>query len=200
LVCLVEMVGSLLLMWRRFATEESLKEIHRVLRPGATLGLIWNIEDCWSFPPEKAFKTTDVTDNSPKDYPATTNWEQKLKDIIAAHEDGHPRFRHMAWKHVFEKQQDTTPLQTLKDTFFHHMPTFSLPLGEENVKWTVWLSDEALWSRFATISHIANLEEGKKEEVRNEVYDALKRDGVERNAEGEVALHGVTYLAWTSRV
>jgi hypothetical protein len=80
------------------------------------------------------------------------------------------------------------------------MPNFSLPLGEENVKWTVWLSDEALWLRFATISHIANLEEGKKEEVRKEVYDALKEDRVERNAEGEVALHGVTYLAWTSRV
>lgn len=30
----------------RFATESSLKEIHRVLRPGATFGMIWNIEDC----------------------------------------------------------------------------------------------------------------------------------------------------------
>ncbi|KAH7162990.1 S-adenosyl-L-methionine-dependent methyltransferase [Dactylonectria estremocensis] len=29
-----------------FAEEESLKEIHRVLKPGAKLGLIWNVEDC----------------------------------------------------------------------------------------------------------------------------------------------------------
>lgn len=33
----------------RFATEESLKEIHRVLRPGATFGMIWNIDDCMVF-------------------------------------------------------------------------------------------------------------------------------------------------------
>jgi hypothetical protein len=33
---------------RRFATEESLKEIHRVLRLGAAFGMIWNIDDCVS--------------------------------------------------------------------------------------------------------------------------------------------------------
>ncbi len=36
--------------WRinglRFATKESLEEIHRVLGPGAGFGMIWNIEDC----------------------------------------------------------------------------------------------------------------------------------------------------------
>jgi len=33
----------------RFATEDSLKEIHRVLRPGAAFGMIWNIDDCMFF-------------------------------------------------------------------------------------------------------------------------------------------------------
>ncbi|KAE9381626.1 methyltransferase domain-containing protein [Stipitochalara longipes BDJ] len=167
-----------------FATEESLKEINRVLRPGAAFGVIWNIEDY----------------NAPKEYSSTTKWEQKLKNIIASLDDGHPRFRHMTWKQVFEKQQDTTPLQTLVDTFSHHMPMFSLPLGEEDVKWTVWLDDEAVWSRYATLSMIANLDENRKEEVRKEVLDTLKEDGVERNARGEVAVHGMTYFAWTSRV
>jgi ubiquinone/menaquinone biosynthesis C-methylase UbiE len=47
LVCLLDYAIELrLLTWRRFATEESLKEIHRVLRPGAAFGVIWNIEDC----------------------------------------------------------------------------------------------------------------------------------------------------------
>lgn len=35
-----------------FATEESLKEIHRVLRPGAAFGMIWNIDDCTSTLPK----------------------------------------------------------------------------------------------------------------------------------------------------
>ena len=30
----------------RFAKAEALQEIHRVLIPGGTLGMIWNIEDC----------------------------------------------------------------------------------------------------------------------------------------------------------
>ena len=32
----------------RFATDEALKEIHRVLAPNAILGVIWNIEECRS--------------------------------------------------------------------------------------------------------------------------------------------------------
>jgi hypothetical protein len=144
--------------------------------------------------------TIDDLDNAPKASPATTKFEQELKEIIASLEDGHPRFRHMAWKQAFEQQQDSTPLQTLKDTFSHHMPTFSLPLGEEHVKWTVWLTEEALWSKYTTLSQIANLEEDRKEEVRKEVFAALNGDDVERNARGEVALHGSTYLYWTSRI
>ena len=146
-----------------------------------------------------AISLTFRPDNAPIEYLSTTKWEQKVKDIIASLDDGHPRFRHMTWKQVFEKQQDTTPLQTLKDAFSGHMPMFSLPLGEEEVKWTVWLTDEAVWSRYATLSMIANVDEDRKAEIRKEVFDALEEDGVERNARGEVAVHGMTYLAWTSR-
>jgi hypothetical protein len=37
-----------------FATNEALKEIHRVIRPEAAFGMIWNIEDCrlWRLPEE----------------------------------------------------------------------------------------------------------------------------------------------------
>jgi len=167
-----------------FATEESLREIHRVLRPGAAFGMLWNIEDY----------------NAPLAWIPTSQWEQKLKDIIWSLEDGHPRFRNLRWRDVFEKQQDTTPLQALKDTFTHHLPLFSLPLGEEDIKWTVWLTDEGIWNRYSTLSQIAVLEGAEREEVRAKVFDALKGGDVERNAKGEVAVHGVTHLAWTSRV
>lgn len=30
----------------RFANDEALREIYRVLTPGGVLGMIWNIEDC----------------------------------------------------------------------------------------------------------------------------------------------------------
>ena len=41
---------STLITVYRFATTESLDEIHRVLAPGhGRLGLIWNVEDCLPF-------------------------------------------------------------------------------------------------------------------------------------------------------
>lgn len=39
------------LTMRRFATDEALKEIHRVLKPNAVFGMIWNIEDCKTIQP-----------------------------------------------------------------------------------------------------------------------------------------------------
>ena len=115
-------------------------------------------------------------------------------------EDGQARYRHLKWKEVFENQQDSTPLQALKDTLTHHLPLFSLPLGEERTKWTVWLSDEAVWARYATLSQIANLEGEKLEDVKRTVFEALKGEGTERNEKGEVGIHGVTHFLWTSRV
>lgn len=162
--------------------------------------MIWNLEACLAAPPQTKMQVTDITDNAPKEWASATIWEQKLKDIVLALEDGHPRFRHMKWKQVFEKQQDTTPLQTLKDTFTHNFPTFSLPLGEETVQWTVWMSEEAIWGRYTTLSQIANLDENEREEVRKKVFIVLKDGDTERNDKGEIALHGVTYLCFTSRV
>jgi hypothetical protein len=106
----------------------------------------------------------------------------------------------MAWKQIFEAQEDSSPWQMLKDTFTHHLPKFSLPLGEETVKWTVWLSDDAVWERYTTLSQIANLDVGRKKEIELRVREALKESSTERNEKGEVAVHGVTYLAWTARI
>lgn len=123
-----------------------------------------------------------------------------MKDIVAGIEDGHPRFRHLAWRKVFEDQQYTTPLQSLKGTFTDTLPSFSLPIGEDKVEWVVWLTDEKVWSRYSTLSQIANEPGEKKEEIRKRVLEVLKDPSTIRNADGEVAVHGATYLAWTSRL
>lgn len=141
-----------------------------------------------------------MTDNSPKDWKVSTPWEQSLKDIIARTEDGDPRFRQMAWKQVFENQLESNPLKMLKDTFTDHMPLFSLPLGEDKTTWTVWLTEEGVWNRYATLSQIANLEPEKRELIKEQVFEALKGEEVEHNEKGEVCVHGCTYFVWTSRV
>ena len=139
-------------------------------------------------------------DNAPSSWPSTTKWEKALNDLIFTFDDGLPRFRHEAWKAVFEKQLDTTPLQTLRDTFTHRMPQFSLPLGEAEEKWTVWLSEETLWQRYCTLSQIAILKGDQLEEVRKTFERALKGEDVQRNERGEGAVHGRTFYAWTSRI
>lgn len=144
--------------------------------------------------------TTSPLDNSPLEWETSSQWEQKLKDIIWSLDDGHPRFRHLQWQEVFEAQTKTTPLQTLIDTVKHDFADFSLPLGTEDVFWTVHLTDEAIWSRYHTLSQIAVLKGEKLKEVKQQVFEALKGEDVERNSDGEIALHGRTHLAWTSRV
>lgn len=115
-------------------------------------------------------------------------------------EDGKPRFRHMLWKQAFAEQKDTTPVQIHKNTITQSSPKFSLPLREEQLKYVVWLTEEALWNRMTTLSNIANLQGEKREEVKRAVFDALKGDDVERNENGELAVHGTTYFAWISRI
>ncbi|RFU24487.1 hypothetical protein B7463_g11849, partial [Scytalidium lignicola] len=155
-----------------FATEESLKEISRVIKPNALFGMIWNAEDY----------------NAPQSWNPTTQWEQKLKDIIVTLEDGHSRFRHFQWNKVFERQQ------------VDNHPLFSAPIEEHTVKWTVWLTDNSIWERLTTLSQIAVLEESKTLKVKEAVLDILKGSDVERNENGEIALHGSTFIAWTTKV
>ncbi|TGJ84068.1 hypothetical protein E0Z10_g4697 [Xylaria hypoxylon] len=167
-----------------FATPEALKEIHRVLRPSAVLGMIWNVDEY----------------NKPRSWPATTKWEQKLNDYILGFDDGLPRFRHQEWQEVFEQQPPGNPVQAIRNTFTDHLPRFSLPLGENNVKWTMWLSEEALWARINTLSQIAILKGEEREAAIKVFKDTLQSDDVERNEKGEIAVHGVTYFAWTDRL
>jgi hypothetical protein len=88
----------------------------------------------------------------------------------------------------------------MKDSFTDNLPKFSLPLGEDSIRWTVWLTEDALWDRFATLSQVAVLQGEEKEAARRMLKETLQMEDVERNDKGEVALHGATYFAWTSKV
>lgn len=60
-----------------FATAESLAEIHRVLKPGGPLGLIWNVRD------------------------QSTGWVAELTRIMTPYEGDAPRYDHGEWRQVF---------------------------------------------------------------------------------------------------
>lgn len=82
-----------------------------------------------------------------------------MREVTWSVEDEHPRFRHEKWREIFDKQLSTNPLSILAA-----QPLFSLPIGEESVKWSIWLGRYDIWQRFHTLSQISNLE-GQQLEV-----------------------------------
>jgi ubiquinone/menaquinone biosynthesis C-methylase UbiE len=61
-----------------FATREALAQIHRVLKPGGYLGLIWNVRD------------------------ESVDWVAAITEIISPYEGDAPRFHTGAWRRVFD--------------------------------------------------------------------------------------------------
>ncbi|TLD20634.1 hypothetical protein PspLS_08354 [Pyricularia sp. CBS 133598] len=204
-----------------FADEGALEEIARVLKPMAVLGMIWNVEDSlfeylyrgnhtWVFIAYNSFFLIKrwggpgVADNKPKDWQASTKWEQKLNDMVhSLPDDGHPRFRHSKWQDVFTNQLASSPFQALRGGVSGKMPRFSLPLGEERVPFSIWLSEDELWRRMCTLSQMSILMKkggGEAQELRARFDEALRGDDVERNDKGEVKINGQTYFAWTDKI
>jgi SAM-dependent methyltransferase len=62
-----------------FATDDALDEIRRVLKPGGSLGLVWNIRD------------------------ATIPWVARLIEIMAPYDPGTPDYESQEWRKPFPK-------------------------------------------------------------------------------------------------
>ena len=162
-----------------FANMKALKEFYRVLQPRGTLGLVWNIEDY----------------NAPMSWEMHSAWEKKIRELIWSFDDNMPRFRHEKWRKVFDDQnQDSLFSLTTSETLF------GLPLGEDVVKFETWLPKDDIWKRIHTLSQIAVLEGEDLEQVKKTFWSAIDAEETVVDDKGRVAVHGQTFIVWTSKI
>jgi ubiquinone/menaquinone biosynthesis C-methylase UbiE len=76
-----------------FDGDRALAEIHRVLRPGGGVALIWNVRD------------------------ETIGWERRLSELLKRHQSSAPRKRWGRWRDAFERTELFTTLR--ERTFVH---------------------------------------------------------------------------------
>jgi len=158
---------------------QALKEIHRVLKPTAVLGLIWNIEDYLA----------------PEDWQVHEGWHSAMWKVMHELQDDQPRFRDQQWKKVFDEQGSSNPFSLqASDTLF------GLPVGEESFDFVRWSSKENLWKTFQTYSQIANLDTDQLARVEKTFWEAINSPQTELDDQGRVAIHGKTVIAWASTI
>ncbi|NJN92435.1 MAG: class I SAM-dependent methyltransferase, partial [Leptolyngbyaceae cyanobacterium SL_5_14] len=78
-----------------FQGEAALAEIHRVLKPGGHLGILWNVRD------------------------ESADWVAQISEIITPYEGDVPRYRTGQWRTAFERTDLFTPLKTQTFSYVH---------------------------------------------------------------------------------
>lgn len=73
----------------------ALAEIHRVLKPGGHLALIWNVRD------------------------ESVDWVAQITDIIDPYQGDTPRYKSGQWRKAFEQTSLFTPLETQHFSYVH---------------------------------------------------------------------------------
>ena len=97
-----------------FRADEAAAEIHRVLKAGGGLGLIWNARD------------------------EANEWNRELTRIIEAHEGSTPRYKSFAWRTPFDTGRLFSPLEKAE---FPHVQTVSREALEDRVGSISFIAD-----------------------------------------------------------
>jgi SAM-dependent methyltransferase len=101
-----------------FDGDRALPEIHRVLRPGGGLGLLWNGRD------------RDV------------EWVERLAELTEPYARDVPRYRMSAWRDAFERNELFTPLELAQFPYEHEVDAETMVARMSSISWIAVLPDE----------------------------------------------------------
>ena len=100
-----------------FRGDEALAEIHRLLRPGGHLGLMWALRD------------------------ERVPWVRALYELIQPYESAVPRYRHGGWRSVFGRTELFTPLEEAHFAFDQEMDAERLVMRLSSMSFIAVLPD-----------------------------------------------------------
>jgi SAM-dependent methyltransferase len=80
-----------------FDIPRAMEEMHRVLRPGGTVGLLWNARD------------------------ESVDWVHRATEILDRYEDRTPRYRRGAWRQAWDRCPGFGPLEKLSFPFVQRL-------------------------------------------------------------------------------
>jgi len=163
-----------------FKPGEALVEIHRVLKTGGHLCLLWN-------------KDTSLKDPL----------HQKIRDVVWSKRPlvGTPQYRDGLWKapFIFASSSSSSSLPTASSSSgFDYLSKFS-PLEHKKFKYQELLPIETLLQRMTSISYIAGLPKEEKENVVRDLLAELESD--ERTkGKSEINFLGCSDVFWCKKV
>jgi SAM-dependent methyltransferase len=114
-----------------FANERALTEIHRVLRPGRRLGLIWNARD------------------------ESVDWVARLSEIIEPHRGDVPRYVSRRWERAFATTPLFGPLEEREFSFAHELDGETLVARVASISFVAALPPEQRERVLADVRQLA---------------------------------------------
>lgn len=113
-----------------FRPDAALAEIHRVLRPGRGLGLVWNMRD------------------------ESTGWVARLSEILAPHEGAAPRQRLGRWRPALAGSALFGPLEERRFAFAQEVDRETLLAAVESRSYVAALADGPRASVLAQVAEL----------------------------------------------
>ena len=120
-----------------FANERALAEIHRVLRPGGRLGLIWNARD------------------------ESVAWVARLSEIIEPYRGDVPRYVSRRWARAFETTKLFGPLEERQFPFAHEVDADTLVARVASISFVAALPSDERERVLAQVRGLAERQPGR---------------------------------------